>query len=429
MVASPVSSQMTHRTVLKNGITLIVTENPVADLVAARLFFPQAGGRWETLDQAGLFHLLAAVITKGTSRYSAVEIAEQVESIGASLGASASNDYVALSLKTVTKDFQTIFQLAAEILREPTFPPEEVELERKITLQNIRSQLEQPFNVAYDLLRGQMYPQHPYGQSILGTETTVQRFTAADLQQAHQTHFRPDNLVISLSGRITLEQAEAIVEQTLGDWQNPAKPLPTLEIAPLQPQGGLWTKEKESQQAIIILGYLTGTVADADFFALKLLSTYLGNGLSSRLFVELREKQGLAYDVSAFFPTRLSQSQFITYIGTAPQNTAIALEGLYQEIQRLVAAPLPEADLQIAKNKLLGQYALGKQTNAELAQLFGWYESIGLGIDFDQDFQHHIEKITIAETHAAAQRHFQQPYVAVVGSQAALSLIGDLQLS
>ncbi|ACA98099.1 MULTISPECIES: pitrilysin family protein [Cyanophyceae] len=429
MVASPASPQMTHRTVLKNGITLIVTENPVADLVAARLFFPQAGGRWESLDQAGLFHLLAAVITKGTSRYSAVEIAEQIESIGASLGASASNDYVALSLKTVTKDFYTIFKLAAEILREPTFPPEEVELERKITLQNIRSQMEQPFNVAYDLLRSQMYPQHPYGQSILGTAETVARFTAADLQQAHQTHFRPDNLVISLSGRLTLEQAEAIVEQTLGDWQNPTTPLPSLEIAPLQPQGGVWTKEKESQQAIIILGYLTGTVADDDFFALKLLSTYLGNGLSSRLFVELREKQGLAYDVSAFFPTRLSQSQFITYIGTAPQNTAIALNGLHQEIQRLVTAPLSEADLQIAKNKLLGQYALGKQTNAELAQIFGWYESIGLGIDFDQAFQHHVEKITTTETHQAAQRHFHHPYVSVVGSQTALSLIEDLQLS
>ncbi|WP_024545386.1 pitrilysin family protein [Picosynechococcus sp. NKBG15041c] len=429
MVASSASTQMTHRTVLSNGITLIVTENPIADLVAGRLFFPQAGGCWETLAQAGLFHLMAAVITKGTRRYSAVEIAEQVESIGASLGASASSDYVALSLKTVTKDFQTIFKLMAEILREPTFPPEEVELERKITLQSIRSQQEQPFNVAYDLLRGQMYPQHPYGQSILGTETTVQSLTPEDLRQAHQRHFRPDNLVISLSGRITLEQAEAIAEQTLGDWQNPPEPLPPLEIPALVPQGGFWRQEKDSQQAIIILGYLTGTVADDDFFALKLLSTYLGNGLSSRLFVELREKQGLAYDVSAFFPTRLAQSQFITYIGTAPKNTAIALQGLYDEMQRLVAAPLAEVDLQVAKNKLLGQYALGKQTNAELAQIFGWYESIGLGIDFDQAFRSHVEKITTAETHQAAQRHFQQPYIVVVGPQEALSLVQDIQLS
>jgi predicted Zn-dependent peptidase len=197
----------------------------------------------------------------------------------------------------------------------------------------------------------------------------------------------------------------------------------------IQPTGGMWQQEQDSQQAIVILGYLTGTVDDDDFFALKLLSTYLGNGLSSRLFVELREKQGLAYDVSAFFPTRLSQSQFVTYIGTAPKNTAIALQGLHQEATRLVDAPLSEEELQVAKNKLLGQYALGKQTNAELAQIFGWYESIGLGVDFDQAFKTHVERITPEETHAAAQRHFRHPYISVVGSKEALSLLEGIELS
>lgn len=428
-MVSTAPAQMTHISTLANGIKLIVTENPVADLVAGRIFLPNAGGRWESLEQAGLFHLMAAVLTKGTENYAAVEIAEQIESIGASLGASTSNDYMAMSLKAVTKDFQTILNLAAEILQKPTFPEREVELERKITLQNIRSQLEQPFNVAYKQLREQMYPAHPYGMSILGTAATVNSFTQQDLQAIHAKHFRPDNMIISLSGRITLEQAEAMVEQAFGLWQNPAESLTPLDIPNLNPTGGMWTKEQDSQQAIIILGYLTGAVTDEDFFALKLISTYLGNGLSSRLFVELREKQGLAYDVSAFFPTRLNQSQFVTYIGTAPKNTAIALTGLYKEAKRLVDQPLSDAELQIAKNKLLGQYALGKQTNAELAQVFGWYESIGLGVNFDQAFKSHIERITPAETHAAAQRHFTKPYISVVGSNEALSLLKDIELS
>ncbi|MGB2925697.1 MAG: pitrilysin family protein, partial [Limnothrix sp.] len=332
-------------------------------------------------------------------------------------------------LKTVTKDFQTILDLAAEILRNPTFPAEEVELERKITLQNIRSQLEQPFNVAYKQLRENMYPQHPYGMSILGTDESVKNLTSEDLKASHYKHFRPDNLIISLSGRITLDQAKAMLENALGDWENPPQPLQPIEVPALTPQGGMWQKEQDSQQAIVILGYLTGTIADDDFFALKLISTYLGNGLSSRLFVELREKQGLAYDVSAFFPTRLSQSQFVTYIGTAPKNTAIALKGLHKEVQRLVDAELSEAELQVAKNKLLGQYALGKQTNSELAQIFGWYESIGLGVDFDNEFKHHVERITPAEVHAAAQHHFKNPYISVVGSAEALSLLEDIELS
>lgn len=426
MTSNAPPQKLTHRTQLDNGITLIITENPAADLIATRMFFPRAGGRWETQTQAGLFHLLASVITKGTEHYTAVEIAEQVESIGASLGASAANDYMVLTLKTVTRDFEPILALAGEIMRSPTFPESEIELERKLTLQSIKSQREQPFNVAYRQLQEHMYPNHPYGFSILGTDETVQNLTRVDLQSAHQRHFRPDNLIISLSGRITVEQAEALIDKIFGDWQQPSSPLPEVEVPLIQPSGGTRLKEQDSQQAIVMLGYLTGTVMDSDFFALKLLSTYLGNGLSSRLFVELREKQGLAYDVSAFFPTRLSQSQFVSYIGTAPQNTAIALSGLQREIQRLVDDCLTEAELQVAKNKLLGQYALGKQTNAELAQIFGWYESIGLGVGFDQEFKRHVEQITPADVHAAAQHHFSHPYISVVGSKSALDLLKEL---
>ena len=103
--------------------------------------------------------------------------------------------------------------------------------------------------------------------------------------------------------------------------------------------------------------------------------------------MELREKRGLAYDVSAFFPTRLDQSQFVVYMGTAPENTEIAIEGLRTEVERLVNIPLTPDELQVSKNNLLGQYALGKQTNSQLAQIYGWYECLGLGIEFDTEFQ------------------------------------------
>ena len=109
-------------------------------------------------------------------------------------------------------------------------------------------------------------------------------------------------------------------------------------------------------------------------------------GLSSRLFVELREKQGLAYDVSAFYPTRLGRSQFVAYIGTAPQNIPIALAGLQKELLRMTTTPLSEQELQVCKNKILGQYALGKQTNGQIAQAYGWYEVLGLGVAFDGGF-------------------------------------------
>jgi zinc protease len=318
-------------------------------------------------------------------------------------------------LKTVSSDFSAILSLVAEILQYPTFPEAEVELEKRLTLQSIRSQKEQPFNVAYSQLREAMYQEHPYGFSILGTEETVATLTREDLLAYHHAYFRPDNIVISLSGRIVLDEAVNLIKQTFGHWQIPPRSLftPTLPTLTSQPTQSITAKE--TQQSIIMLGYLGAGVNSEDYAVLKLLSTYLGNGLSSRLFVELREKRGLAYDVSAFYPTRLGFSQFVMYMGTAPDNTAIALEGLTTEADRLRNQILEADEVEAAKNKLLGQYALGKQTNGEIAQLFGWYETLGLGIAFDSDFQEKVAQVTPEDIQRIAQKYLQEPYLSLVG--------------
>ncbi|BAZ44262.1 peptidase M16 domain-containing protein [Chondrocystis sp. NIES-4102] len=405
-----------HRLILDNGITLLLVENQAADIISGRFFIKGAGTLIEKPDKAGLVNLAAAVMTKGTKHFSALQIAEQVESIGAGLGADASTDYFSLSLKTVSSDFPAMLKLLAEIMRSPIFPELEVELERKLTLQGIRSQQEQPFNIAFNQLRQQMYPQHPYGVSILGTETSVANLTREDLQDYHQTYFRPDNLVISLSGRITLENAVALITELFGDWQNPSTPCANLLLnSPIsEPEFGEIIQD--TQQSIVMLGYLGTNVSHEDYPVLKLLSTYLGNGLSSRLFVELREKRGLAYDVSAFFPTRLEIAPFVTYMGTAPSNTEIAIEGLSSEVARLSEQSLSDEELQGAKNKLLGQYALGKQTNGEIAQTFGWYETLGLGVEFDQTFQAAIPPITPAIAQEVANRYLTKPYISILKS-------------
>lgn len=403
-----------HRLVLDNGITLIIVENQAADIVSGRFFLKGAGTIAEKPEQAGLAHLVSAVITKGTAKLSALEIAEKIESIGAGLGADASTDYFALSLKTVSADFPEMLKLLGEIMRSPVFPESEVELERKLTLQGIKSQKEQPFNVAFNQLRQQMYPQHPYGISVLGTETSVASLSREDLQHYHQTYFRPDNLVISMSGRITKEQGVKLISQVFGDWQNPEQPCPAFNLVSPTVNPSQGEIIQDTQQSIVMLGYLGTKVNSPDYAVLKLISTYLGNGLSSRLFVELREKRGLAYDVSAFFPTRLDTAPFITYMGTAPTNTEIAIKGLSTEVERLTQINLQEEELQGAKNKLLGQYALGKQTNGEIAQTYGWYETLGLGVDFDRSFQAAIPPITSKQINEVANRYLSKPYISIV---------------
>ncbi|MEO1342388.1 MAG: pitrilysin family protein [Cyanobacteria bacterium J06635_13] len=403
-----------HRSVLANGITLIVVENQAADIISGRFFFKGAGTIIESSEQAGLAHLVSAVITKGTENLSALEIAEKIESIGAGLGTDASTDYFSLSLKTVSSDFPAMLRLLGEIMRSPTFPESEVELERKLTLQGIRSQKEQPFNVAFNQLRQQMYPNHPYGVSVLGTEASVNSLTREDLQQYHQTYFRPDNLVISLSGRITQAQATEMIAEVFGNWKKPDRPLPPVSLSSPTLNPSQQEIIQDTQQSIVMLGYLGTKVNLQDYPVLKLISTYLGNGLSSRLFVELREKRGLAYDVSAFFPTRLDTAPFITYMGTAPTNTATAIEGLSTEVARLTEETLSEGEIQGAKNKMLGQYALGKQTNGEIAQTYGWYETLGLGVEFDSTFQATIPPITAPQIQEVANKYLSQPYISIV---------------
>ena len=413
------SSQNIHRIVLDNGIVVLVKENPTADIVSTRLFL-RTGSCWEARSQAGLSHLLAATLTKGTENLSSLEIAEKVESVGARLSADTSTDYFLMSLKTVSADFEEILTLANQLLRNPSFPLEEVELERKITIQGIRSQQEQPFSVAFDQLRQIMYPDHPYAFSTLGIEETISQVSRADLEAFHHTYFRPDRLIISIVGHITIEQATTLVNQVFGDWQVDQTPVPPLVLPTITSNPKTSVISQETQQSVMMLGYLTCAVHHRDYAVLKLINTYLGNGLSSRLFVELREKRGLAYDVSAFYPTRLDRSQFVVYMGTAPENTAIAIEGLRSEVERLTQVPLTEAELQVAKNKLLGQYALGKQTNAQLAQIYGWYETLGLGIEFDTQFQVDITQVTADDIYTVANRYFSEPYLSLVGPEASV---------
>jgi zinc protease len=422
-----------HRAVLSNGLVVLVAENPTADIVAGRIFM-RMGTLYEPPELAGISYLLTSVLTKGTGTLNAQAIAEQVESVGASLGADSSADYSQLSLKTVSADFAEMLALAGELMRSPSFPEAEVDLERRLAMQSIRSTLEQPFSVAQQQLLHAMYQEHPYAQIGLGTETTLSNLSQKDLFQYHQTHIRPDNLVISIVGRLKPDEAIALVERTFGDWKAPigsdgqTVPLPALSLSPLAVNPHPVIATQDTQQAIIMLGHLGTSVNAKDYAALKLISTYLGNGLSSRLFVELREKQGLAYEVSSFFPTRLEPAQFVTYIGTAPENTAVAYEGLHRETERLRQITLSDEELQTAKNKLLGQYALGKQTNAQIAQVFGWYETLGLGIAFDQQFQTQIADVTTEMAQDVAQRYFAKPYVSLVGSELAANQLSEAML-
>lgn len=411
---------------LANGVRLRVTPNPGANIIAARLFV--GVGTWkEAPSQQGISNLLAAVLTKGTPSRSALAIGELVEGLGAGFGTDATPDYFVVSLKAVGHDFVPLLTLAADVLRNPTFPPEEIELERRMVLQMIQAQGEQPFLVAIEQLRRALYPSHVYGVGSLGKAETVATLEQSDLQAFHRAHFYPKNLVISVAGAVDAPRVQEWVEQCFGDWQGEAPPETPPPVLP-PPQDDRWLCcPHSSQQTLILLGYPVPGISHSAYVALKLLSTYLGGGMSSRLFVQLREQQGLAYDVSAFYPTRRWGSSLVAYVGTAPEKGAIALEQLHQELQCLSQNPLDEPTVQALRHKVLGQYLLGQQTNDQLAHLAGWYEILGLGRDFDAQFQAQVKGIQSLDLWSVARTYLQHPWVSLVGPESGLTALEPLR--
>lgn len=408
---------------LSNGITLLLGQNPATEILAAHCFF-RGGSRVERPQQAGLSHLLAAVLTKGTQQRDSQAIAAWVESLGAGLGVESSADCLEVALQCVAADFPELLRLLAEILREPSFPEAEVERERELLLQTIRAQQERPFSLAFNQVQQTLYGDHPYALPELGWLETVGSLTREDLLAYHATYCRPEGMVMAVIGPEPPETMAAQVEAVLGDWVSTSPPAPELDLSlpPLEkPQ--LRKLFQPTQQTTIVLGFRGSPAASADYPALKLLATYLGSGLSSRLFVELRERSGLAYEVSAFFATRRDPAPFVAYLGTAAENTPVALERLQAEIHRLHKTLLSDEEVEMTQRKLLGQYALSKQTNAQVAQLAGWYEILGLGMEFDQQYLQRVRQLTPAQLQQAAKTYLVNAAIALVGPEEALAAV------
>jgi zinc protease len=408
-------SAIPHCQRLPNGITLIITPSNTTDIVAGRIFV-KAGSYFDPPGRSGLSNLLASLLTKGTAEKSAMEIAHQIESVGAGVGSEANNDHVEVSFKSVTADFPDILRLVGEIMRNPEFATQQIALEQKMAIERIRSQSERPLTLAFQQLRKSIYQDHPYAQALLGTTDSVASITRDELLSFHQTYFRPDLITISIAGNVNLADTEKLVDEIFVDWLMPAVPAPQIIPGLVSNRPQQQTLAKPTKQSIVMLGHLSVSATDPDYFALRAIDSYLGSGLSSRLFVELREKRGLAYEVASVFSTKIDRSIFAVYMGTANEKVSMAINGLQGEMARLCVAKLSEEELADTKTKLLGKYALSKQTNGQLAYIYGWYESLGLGWDFDRTLSRSIDALTTDKIEEVAVKYFDRPYhLSVVG--------------
>ena len=388
---------------LDNGMTVIVRENPVAPVVAVSLLV-KSGTRWETLANAGISNFLHAVMVKGTTRRSGAQLAEEVAAMGGKISATGEIDYSEIRSSALARFWKPLLSLTAELALSPALAPEEVNNERDWLLSRIQRRRDNAPSRVFDEFYAAMYGSHPYAISTLGTPESLARIEHAALVAWYRAAYRPGRMVLAVSGQVATAEVLAEARRLFGTVPDGAGATDPTLSAP-SPQARRLVITQPAQQVQIVAGALAPSLDHADHAAVKVLSTVLGGGMAGRLFVELRDRRGLAYTAASFYDPLREPAPLIFYLGTAPENAAKAEEGLRQEIERARRTPVSDEELHRAKNYLLGRYEMDRRTNERQAWYAGFYTVEGVGLEYPARYRRAVEAVSAADVLRVAQTY------------------------
>ncbi|MBZ8133443.1 peptidase M16 [Afifella sp. IM 167] len=282
-------------TKLDNGLT-VVTETMSHLESAAIGIWVNAGTRSEEDREHGISHLLEHMAFKGTTRRTARDIAETIESVGGEINAATSIDHTAFYARVLRDDIPLAVDVLSDILVNSTFAPEELARERHVILQEIGAVLDTPDDLVFDHFQASAYPDQPIGRTILGEEESISRITSQDLKNYLARHYRGDSLVLAAAGAVDHKEMVAMAKEHLSGLARDG----TLEPEPARYLGGERRLRKRLQEAQVIYGFEAPSRRSERYFAGRLVGTILGDGMASRLFQSVREENGLCYSISAF---------------------------------------------------------------------------------------------------------------------------------
>jgi len=380
------------KTKMNNGLTVLTKEVKHNDIVAVVVAL-RAGLRFEEENQSGITALAKEMVRKGTATRSAVEIAEALDRIGVRLSTGADDDQAVLTLSAMRDYWKQGVEILLDLLRNATFPEDALERTRQIQLQHIKGQYDSPIQHVLLLFRDELYGTHPYHRSVLGTEETVSSLTREDLIQFYQKHYQPQNMIISVVGDVPRDE---VLEVFQGAWPEVSGDV-TGEVpivAPSVAESRTRLEDKDTQAAWVIIGYPAAPMASPDYAPLKVMNSILGGSMASRLFRNIRDAHGLAYQIGSFYPSRMKTSFYAAYIGTAPGNLDRVKEAILAEFEKVQTEAVEPEELESAKTFISGQYIMGQESNASQASLAAWYEMTGLGYDFVDQYPEMINSVT-----------------------------------
>lgn len=402
------AAKRTHKYVFENGMTLLVRENRAVPVVAMQAVF--LGGLWvEDAAHNGVMNFIAEMVTKGTTHRSALVLAEEIESMAGDLSGFSGRNSFGVTAEVLQRDIRQGLTLLADTLLNPTFEPEELEKKRTDILAAIRHEADDLFKVTFNLFVQTLFPDHPYGLRTLGTPASIRRLTQDDLLTWYRRYAVPSNLVLAIVGDVEAEALQREVAHLFGAWSAPALVLPPLGRDTRGVRGGYRYCAKDKEQTHLILGVRGTSIHHPDRYALRVLESILSNQ-GGRLFVELREKQSLAYTVAARSLEGLDPFVFFIYIATSPEKAEVALEGIRAELHKVREYGVSALEVERAKRYLVGSYEIELQKNSAQAAALAFDERYGLGVEEFETYGQKILAVTpdmvqqIAHTYLAVEQ-------------------------
>ena len=389
-----------------NGLRLITV--PMEHTKAATvLIMVGTGSRYETKDISGISHFLEHMMFKGTEkRPGYLDISMELDSIGAEYNAFTSKEYTGYYAKAGIENFDLILEVVSDIFLNSKFDLDEIEKERGVIIQEINMNFDNPMRHISDIYEELLYGDQPLGWDIAGTKETVLTMKPEKIREYFNTHYFAKNTVVAVAGNVDPDKVREQVNRYFSNMrqQSILKPLP---VVIKQDKPGLKIFHKKTDQAHIILGARGYDESHPKKEALKLMAVILGGGMSSRLFVEVREKRGLAYYVSASSDSYKDAGDFSAFAGLEKTKLHSALEVILEEFKKFKKEKCSAEELQKAKDYLKGKMAISFESSDDLASYYATQELLRQEILTPEEKFEKLNKVTADDVWEAANDIFQ----------------------
>jgi predicted Zn-dependent peptidase len=404
------------QTKLQNGLTIIKVHLPSFHTVTNFLVI-RSGSRYEEPRINGIAHFLEHMVFKGTKSFKNTQtIAEAIEGIGGYFNAWTSNDHTAYWNVVPQSQWRRGIQVAAELAFMPKLPKADLERERGVIIEEIRRMNDDPAHLVDDMLGQVLFPDNPLGYSVIGTEKIINTVSIEDFRQYHAEHYAPSQAAFVVVGNLDGKDIDGEIEGLLGSLKPKAVSQP--ELVKTNSQNALKVLNKKTDQTHFMLAFSdTGlSLQHQERFAAAVLNAVLGAGMSSRLFLNIREQKGLAYAIrSQFYPfedTGIIQ----VYGGVNTTKIDLALEALDEELKKLAKEPVTAGELRKAKAQIAGSYDLSSDRPVDLATWYGTSALLGAKESYEEA-KEIVEKVTAEDIQNLAGRILakERQVLAVIG--------------